>query len=242
MALPAELRDYIYELVLTDEDGLALVSKTRAYRRTIARGIILVDDTWHYSRNRRRIRTIDHVESEDGNISYNDLAPNLLAVSKQIHAEAVGYLYKQPIMLEDTMALHAFLAAIGPSNRRQITDLTVKQWGNGRGTHKAMNFASLTLLAGCTNLRALNLDCQIGWVRQPKNLARQIYRDGHCFLEEYGAANGRKDAAVEVLQLSEWYYDRNNYYYWQGSGNALPESAETFKNQFRTEMRKLLGA
>ena len=171
--------------------------------------------------------------------TYKTLSPDLLAVSKQIQSEAVGYLYKQPIILEDTVALHTFLAAIGPSNRLQVTDLTVNAWGTGRGTHKAMNVAALTILAGCTNLKSIYLDCRIGWVRAPKQLALQLYRDGHYFFEAYGAANGRKDAAVDVLQLSECNYDRTNYYSWRMSADSLPASAE-FKTQFQAELRKVL--
>lgn len=239
--MPAELRDYIYELALTEEGGLSLVSKTKAYRRTIARGMIYDGDGSYYLPNRRTRRKDYNDESDEAEVAFNHLSPNILAVNKQIHSEAIGYLYKQPLVLEDTMALHTFIAAIGPTNRLRISDLTVRGWGSGRGTHKAMNVASLTMLAGCTNLKSFNLDCNIGWLRAPKHLARQIYRDGHYFLEAYGAAHGRKDAAVEVLQLNEWNYDRGNYYSWRRSGNTLPGSDE-FKKQFQAEMRKLLGS
>ena len=48
LALPAELRDYIYELALTDEGGLALTSKNKGFRRTIARGLIYKQNGGHY--------------------------------------------------------------------------------------------------------------------------------------------------------------------------------------------------
>ena len=168
LSLPAELRDYIYELALTDGDGISLVSKTKAFRRTIARSrAALYNDE----------ATVP---------AYNSFIPNLLAANKQIHSEGIGYLYQQRIVLEDTMALHTFLAAIGPTNRLRLSNVTVRSWGHGRGTHKAMNVAALTLLAGCTNLKVFNLDCRIGWLRTPRDLARQLYRDGHYFLEAYG--------------------------------------------------------
>ena len=235
MSLPAELRDYIYELALTDEDGLALVSKTKGFRRTITRGIIYEDEV-RYRYNNRQLP----VDEGDATPTYNPLSPSLLAVSKQINSEAISYLYKQQLVFEDTMSLHTFLTAIGPSNRLQLTNVTVKAWGNGRGTHKAMNVAALSMLAGCTNLQSLNLDCNIGWTRTPIQLARQIYRDGHYFLEAYGTANGRMDAAIEVLRLSEWNYNRDNYYSWRRSSSSLPGPDE-FKKQFQAELRKLLS-
>ena len=136
------------------------------------------------------------------------------------------------------MALHAFLATIGPRNRTVVSDLTIRGWGGGRGTYKAMNFASLTILSTCTNLKSLYLDCCVGWVRQPKLLARQIYRDGHYFLEEFGAANGQQDAGIDVLRLRGWNFDKENQYGWHET--SLPEPEE-YKNKFQAELRKLLG-
>lgn len=213
---------------------MTVVSKTKAYRRTVGRGLIYASNEnshWYNRRYSRRSQTETIPQS-------TDLSPNLLAVCKQMRAEGIGYLYKQHIMLADTMSLHAFLAAIGPTNRLQLSHISVREWGNGRGTHKAMNFASLTLLADCTNLKKLNLDCNIGWLRQPKQLARQIFRDGHYFLEAYGAANGSKDAALEILELGDGNYDENRSYYWRQQG--IPKREE-FEGQFDAEMRKLLG-
>ena len=163
---------------------------------------------------------------------WKQLIPNLLAVSKQVRAEAVGYLYKQRIVVEDTMALHTFLAAIGQFNRGVLSEVVVKDWGCGRGAHKAMNVAALTALSTCTNLKKLNLDCRVGWQRTPKQLARQIFRDGHYFLEAFGAANGRRDAAVDVIELSDCNL---------GSVNESP-GPEKYKCQYEGELRKLLGS
>ena len=240
LSLPQELRDYIYELALTEEEGLTLVSRTKAYRRTICRGVIYNNDgTRYYRRYRRRRFNTARLSQSQEDEKANHLSPNLLAVNKQIHAEAIGYLYKQPMIVDDTMTLHTFLAAIGASNRLALSDVTVKAWGVGRGTHKAMNFASLTLLATCTNLTRLSLDCEVGWMRQPKYLARQIFRDGHYFLETFGAANGKKDAAIDVLELSEWNYDKGNFFPYRRLAGSLPEK-EPYKEAFRAELRKLL--
>ena len=240
--LPAELRDQIYELALTD-DALALVSRTKGYRRTVARGLISEELPGAYYK--RRIRRRDDAfhaqqsqsQGNEGPHPPRALIPALLAVNQQIHSEAVGFLYQQPITLEDTYALHSFLATIG-SNRPRLTDITVRGWGNGRGTHKAMNFTAFTLLADCINLKILSLDCQIGWLRKPKNLARQVYRDTHFFLEGYGAAHGRRDAAVDLLELNDWNYDKANGH-WYARLEDLPDVAG-FKGAFHEELRSLL--
>ncbi|TKA60855.1 hypothetical protein B0A55_11773 [Friedmanniomyces simplex] len=239
--LPAELRDHIYELALTDDDGITLISKTKHYRRTVGPGPIVDNDNggWHYDRRRRRRHAIRLSQSQEsqGPPARNGLTPALLAVSKQLHAEGINYLYQQSIILEDTYALHSFLATIG-SNRLRVTDLTVKAWGTSRGAHKAMNFCSFTLLAGCTTLKKLFLDCTLGWRRDPKGLARQIYRDGLYFLEAYGAANGGKGAAVDILELSDANYDKTQG--WARNQTVLPEK-DGFKEQCQGELKRLLG-
>lgn len=231
LSLPAELRDCIYELALVEPEGVTLVSKTKAYRRTVARGP-LYNESSRYRHYGRRWRP----DAGEAMPQMTGLVPNLLAVNKQIHDEAIGYLYQQPIVLEDTMTLHTFIAAIG-SNRSQLTNLVLRSWGFGRGTHKAMNFASLTILASCTNLKSLAFECNIGWIRMPKQLARQLYRDGHYFLEAYGAANGAKDAALKILKLGD-----TNYAYTRASAGAPDKTnAEKCHRDFEEEMRKLLG-
>lgn len=208
-----------------------MISKTKSFRRTVGRGLVY-DTDFSYYRPRR-----ENIISE--RYQWNRLIPQLLAVSKQIHSEAVGYLYKQRIILEDTMALHTFLAAIGQLNQLILSNVVVKDWGCGRGTHKAMNVAALTSLATCTNLQKLHLDCKIGHQRTPKQLARQIFRDGHYFLEAFGATNGQKDAAVNVLELNDCNFDSRNWGWGRKSNNSLPEP-EKFKSEFHEEMRKLL--
>jgi hypothetical protein len=233
LSLPAELRDQIYELALVEPEGITVVSRTKSYRRTITRGHIADHSRYYYPR-RRRNQVTD--SQSDTYPQTKSLSPNLLAVNKQIRAEASGYLYQQTIVLEDTMTLHTFLAAIGHQNRLRLSDIVVKGWGGGRGAHKASNFASLTALAGCTNLKSFMLDCDIGWLRSPKHLARQLFRDGHYFLEAFGAANGKKDAALGVLQLGDSNYDKTRYAWRQRS---IPEREE-FQDQFDAEMRKLM--
>ncbi|KAK1052433.1 hypothetical protein LTR74_016530 [Friedmanniomyces endolithicus] len=236
--LPAEFRDYIYELALTDENGLTLISKTKKYRRTAGPGAIVERDNrgWFHSRRRCRHRRLEATPRAV-------LSPALLAVSKQIHADGVNYLYHQPIVVEDTYALHNFVAAIG-SNRARVTDLTIKGWGDSRGARKTMNFCRFTLLAGCTNLKKLYLDCTIGWRRHPEGLARQLYRDGVYFFEAYGAANGSKGAAVEILELSD--ENHGKVHRWGGADTSSSEAEkeaekDVHEERCQAELKKLLG-
>jgi hypothetical protein len=239
LALPAELRDYIYQLVLTDENGICLVGKTKSYKRTVGRGSI-ADNNYRpgYRSRNRSYQSTDSQSQQEAMSTPNQLAPALLSVNKQIYAEAVNYLYQQPIIVEDTYALHSFIANIG-NHRSRLTDITVRGYGCGRGTYRAMNFCSFTLLAGCSNLKSLFFDCSIGYFRNPKGLARQIYRDGFHFLEGFGAANGARDAAMGVIQLSDYNYDKNNLS-WYRRNEVLPEKAG-FEAQFRAELGRLLG-
>ncbi|KAK1027070.1 hypothetical protein LTR33_017533, partial [Friedmanniomyces endolithicus] len=62
--LPPELRDYIYELALTDEAGVTLISKTKNYRRTVAPGSIVDKDNGGYYGGRRRIRRLAFRQSQ----------------------------------------------------------------------------------------------------------------------------------------------------------------------------------
>ncbi|KAK0911790.1 hypothetical protein LTR02_003190 [Friedmanniomyces endolithicus] len=241
--LPPELRDYIYELALTDEAGVTLISKTKNYRRTVAPGSIVDKDNGGYYGGRRRIRRLAFRQSQSqsqgsqGEPTRAVLSPALLAVSKQIHAEGINFLYQNRIIVEDTYALHGFLATIG-SQRSRVTDLTVRGWGSSRGAHKAMNFCSFTLLAGCTNLKKLYLDCALGWRRDIRGLARQLYRDGVYFFEAYGLANGSKSAGVEIVELNDTNFDIHKGY--QGRETTSPEKDE-FKEKCQAELKRLLG-
>lgn len=233
--LPAELRDTIYEFALTDPNEIRLVAKTKSYRRTVARGTIADDSRgWYYGRRQRQRLAQGQAQSQDIQQHPAILVPALLGVNKQIHAEGVGHLYQQSIVVEDTYALHSFLASIG-SMRAELTHLTIKGWGNGRGAHKAMNFPSFTLLADCANLQSLSLDCTIGHFSKAECLARQIFRDGYHFFETYGTANGSYDAGVEVLQLSESNFD--------GSHSRLRQEShdkEAYEKRFRAELKSQL--
>ncbi|KAF2086261.1 hypothetical protein K490DRAFT_57899 [Saccharata proteae CBS 121410] len=82
LRLPAEIRNQIYEYCLSDPNGLHLRSTIRiGHRRTVRR----------------------HPAGPK-------LSPALLAVNKQMHAEARSFLYPDVISLENSTALHHFVA------------------------------------------------------------------------------------------------------------------------------------
>ena len=177
-------------------------------------------------------------ESSSDATTLPTLAPGLLALNHQIYAEAQPILYSaNTFALEDTYALHAFLANIGPRNTALLANITILGWGRSR-THKALNHPALTLLANAVNLRCLRLDDQIGWASTPQSVARQVYRDGFHFLEAVGVAKGKRDAAVEIIEVHP--EDLMSSWYRPASGSQGGLSPEERLERFRNELRKLL--
>lgn len=74
-------------------------------------------------------------------------------------------------------------------------------------------------------------------------MARRIYRNGHRFLEAFGAENGDKYAALDIIKLREdnfvdYYGSRSMY-----RGGALYNKDEkACKKIYRAELKKLLHA
>ena len=167
------------------------------------------------------------------------LVPNLLALNRQIHAETQPILYAaNAFVLEDTTALHNFLATIGARNAAVLADLTVKGWGYSKA-HKALNHPAFTLLAGAVNLKRLHLDCRITWDTRPRRVAMQVYRDGFHWMEAVGAARGRFDAALEIIEVVDENFD-GRYSYGPDGSKPRPsheESMEVFKNELRQLLR-----
>lgn len=143
--------------------------------------------------------------------------------------------------LEDTTALHAFCANIGPKNCATLRELHIKAWGYTK-SHKAMNHPAFTILGQAVNLERLYIDCQIHW-GAPTHVAKQIFRDGHHWFEIMGIAKGRVDAAVDILDIG----DKNlgaRYQYSDENGRSWVKSLdeENKKKEFQTELRRLLKA
>ena len=229
MSLPAELRNQIYALALTDLNAcICLVSKTKRYRRTVQ----LVSD----QRNDYRPHTPSQSSEGTDDVTFPDLVPNLLLLNKAIHAESQPILYAgNTFAVEDTTAMHAFLAKIGPKNRATITDLKVQGWGYTKA-HKALNHPALTMLVDAVNLEHLDLGCHIGWGGGPKKIAKQLYRDGFYWLEAVGTGKRKFDAAVDIIEIADEYLTRGSHF-----GTVSDTNPDELREEFRAELRRLLS-
>lgn len=104
-----------------------------------------------------------------------------------------------------------------------------------------MNHPAFSVLGNAANLQSLYIDCRVHW-GGPKGVARQIHRDGHCYLEAVGAAKGTFDAALEVLDLEPDNWDvpgRWSRFSRIASGKK-DQTAQESLEEFRAELRKLL--
>ena len=165
MRLPAELRNQIYELTLTDENGISLISKTRQYRRNVIRDVpsFINSSSYRYRRRRQYGYRWNSNASDDSSASAKlaGLVPNFLLLNHEIHTETQPILYaSNSFFFEDTTAMHTFLTTVGPPNRATLVDLTLKGWGDSRA-HKTMNYPAFTALADAVNLEHLHIDCQV---------------------------------------------------------------------------------
>jgi hypothetical protein len=231
----------IYELALTDDKGVFLTSKTEHYRRVVVRHH---PDLNTYNRRRdldafRRVISDGNSDEdeEDGPPQPVSFVPSLLAVNRQINTEALAVLYSNKFTVEDTTALHTFVANLAPRSRELLEDITIQGWGYSR-THKALNHPGLTMLAFATNLKRVNFQCRLGWNSTPSAVARQIYRDGFHWLEAVGVAKGKTDAAVDIITLADHNLTGRA---WRRTTDAVAPTSSVGRQMFEAEMRKLLG-
>lgn len=196
--LPPELRDIIYEMALVDPNGVSLIARLRGHRQKPLRGPVYEQDDYHYRRGRQYcikagVKAISPISTT--------FLPALLAVNKQINAEAINYLYGHAFTFENCTAVAEFFAAIGRRNQQRINTVKIVSWGSNSAASKVMNHSGLTSLAGATNLKALVLACSISGMG-PTQKAQHLFRDGHHFIAAYGDANGSKDAAVDIIKTN----------------------------------------
>jgi hypothetical protein len=188
-SLPAEVRELIYVLALTDPNFIFLVTKYRDNDCVVRR------DPSRSSRTYRGWNRSDNLQSATNPVS--TLVPNLLALSHQNFNEAQPILYgKNAFAVENSFALHAFLANIRPRNVAILKDMAFKGWGTSK-LHSALNYPAFTLLASAVNLKRLHIDCRIG--------ANQLYYSGIHWFKAVGQAKGKFDAAVDIIELEEKY-------------------------------------
>jgi hypothetical protein len=189
-SLPAELKNFIYILTLTDPNGISLTATRNDYCRVVQRANPIDEDG----------RSKDLLES-----GRHTLVPNLLALNHQIFNEAQHILYgKNTFAVENTCVLYTFLASIGPRNVAVLTDVVIKGWSFSK-VQKTLSHPAFTMLASAVNLRHLEIDFTTYRGRSSenvgKNVARQLYRDGHHWFEVMGAAKGKFDAGLDIVKL-----------------------------------------
>lgn len=224
----------IYDLALTDANGVSIVGYQESYRHVARRGKVYASDAYRQTYRRRNHRYLKDGDQQEVSPIKTKFIPALLAVNKQIHDEGINLLYGHDFVFEDPTALHSFLAMIGPFNQKRLLNVGIMAWGQS-GVGKGNNHSGMTLLSGATNLKALNLMCDVGYYsNKPQWIARRLFRDGHWFFEAYGAANGRKDAVVDIIHMSDENFKAR--YYRNEKGDATKD-----EQRFRTELSALLG-
>lgn len=239
LSLPAELRNAIYALALTEENGIYLVSKTKNYRRVVELAPSNQQPCSNYPTiwQRRGYVGFSSPEEKETPQAVPNLAIALLATNRQIYSEALPILYSNRFMLKDTTALHAFMANLNLKTRSLLETISILSWGRTQ-SHKALNHPGLTMLTEAVNLKRLHFNIRIAGRGEPRRVARQIYRDGFHWLEAVGSAKGKKDAAVELIEVLEGNWQRNSW----TTRREGPEGRGPQHNlgAFRDELRKLL--
>jgi hypothetical protein len=138
MELPAEIRNMVYEYALTDPSGINLVGTFKHKRRTVERVSAKCEADISQDRDYSDSFLInDSIRSQHEKPA--PLVPSLLAVSKQIHQEAVDTLYgKNEFIFTDSFALYNFMINLGPRGAKHLKTLRLRGWLYGRAT-KAYN-------------------------------------------------------------------------------------------------------
>ncbi|KAF2646248.1 hypothetical protein P280DRAFT_387178 [Massarina eburnea CBS 473.64] len=224
LQLPAEIRNQIYSLCLVDPVGIYLCATTKKVRRTVRR----VPESNY----------LDFANNVPNKIA--PLVPALLATNKQIYEEARTMLYDNDFYMGDTLTMHSFLVDIGARAAALLKRVALISWGGGRGVNKAYNHASFTALSTATNLENFIIYRTLGYRSDPKGVATNFYRDAFPWLEAYGTAKGKVDAAVDTVQISgsNLCLTRRHRERWP---REMTSGTYDKMDEFREELSKLLS-
>ncbi|KAL8992688.1 MAG: hypothetical protein Q9169_006910 [Polycauliona sp. 2 TL-2023] len=229
--LPAELKNRIYFYALASDEPIHLVSKRKHhYRHTVTLG-----DTETFGKDSRRSSYGYMRANNNPIIRKPPLVPQILALNRHIHAETQPILYGANVFaVEDMKALHTFLASIGVKNCETLQQLTVKQLGHSRNT-SVMAYPAFVLLANAVNLTRLEMDCSISW-GDGDRIGRAFWREAHHWIESIGQHKGRRDAALDIVQLTT-----KAVSLWQErSGKTKQDMMEKLVADFKAELRILM--
>lgn len=233
-SLPPELKNKIYGYVLTSEHEVPIIWKLRQYRHIAALG-----DTESFQSFLRRGR-YNYLAKPTKQIETPSFGPNILRLNRQIYAETLPILYgANTFAFEDSRAMLAFCACIGPTNCALLRQLTLKHMGYSKGT-KSLNNPAFAQLASAVNLTRLSMQCSIHYSGRGEQIARQFYRDAHHWLEAVATNKGRRDAGVEIVELG---VDNVRYYgYTSDNEDAAHTKLPAVTASFQTELRRMLKA
>ncbi|CAE7022840.1 hypothetical protein CFE70_003201 [Pyrenophora teres f. teres 0-1] len=234
MLLPAEIRNIIYDYTLADPLGINLVATIHNRRRQAQR----IPASLQKNISRGLYYKITSSTDTD-TVAQDDepapLVPALLTVCKQIHSEGKDVLYGNDFVFADSLALYAFMINLGASGAKHIKKITLRGWLDGRAT-KCYNHCCFAALVSATNLTSFVIETPSSYHRSPQPLAHQLYRDAFPWLEAVGAAKGKVDAGLDVVQLGDDFFRRS----W--GHHPYTGRKEEQVEEFKSELGKLLGA
>jgi hypothetical protein len=99
------------------------------------------------------------------------------------------------------------------------------------------------MLSVCKNIRSLYFDCTFYRYMSPADLALVFYTDAHYFLEAVGSAKGDTDAAIDVVRLAEWNFNKTAVVPAPADPSADKyKPASEVEAEFEEELSKLLDA
>ncbi|KAL8901053.1 MAG: hypothetical protein Q9207_005389 [Kuettlingeria erythrocarpa] len=235
MTLPAELKNKIYADALTSGHEVPLIYKLKQYHHSAELG-----DTDSFQKFMRKRCYHYYASFDQVEVVKPSFGPNFLLLNRQLHAETQPILYgANNFAFEDTKALHAFCATIGPKNCASLRRLVIRSLGFSDAS-RAMIHPAFTLLASAVNLTRLEMACPLVYRNSGKRTAREFYRYSYHWLEAVGRSRGSVDAAVELVVLGKYKSFHDNCSCCTEAERV--ERDTTIKNDFQRELRGLLGA
>ncbi|EFX00663.1 hypothetical protein CMQ_7665 [Grosmannia clavigera kw1407] len=174
---------------------------------------------------------------------------SILAMCKDVYAEAVHFVYRQRFTFADTGTLHNFVMLLGPAAREILGDIQILGWEDKRSITSGP-IPAFSVLKDVVNLRRLHVCCSIGvpqdwaWVNvfPPRKtepipryhhptdmIASKIYRDCAHWLRPMFIQSGMHEIK-QVLRLDK----RNFMPVLRTSQNPLPAFTREMYQEMKT--------